>query len=95
MRYVLVKKIGETVTAVTQWDGTSHINVRKHHVLVQCDDPKIVEGVRVNLEELEAKAAAAVDQRAADEKTAEEASRQRRLGRAKALVSGSEPPPAP
>ena len=91
MRHVLVKNVGETVSAVTDWDGVSHINVRKHHTLVECADPRVVEGVRVDLEALKAKARDAVDQRAVDQAAAEAASKERRLGRARDLISGSEP----
>lgn len=94
MRYVVVKNVGQIVQAVTDWDGVSHINVKKDHTLIQSDDPKVVEGVQVKIDELQMQAARNEHQRAEDAATAKAAADQRRLDRSRAILGAHTEVPA-
>lgn len=88
MRYVVVKNVGQVVQAVTDWDGVSHINVKKDHTLIQSDDPKVVEGVQVKIDDLQMQAAKNEHTRAEQAQADRAAANQRRLDAARAVLKG-------
>lgn len=90
MRVVIVKNVGQIVKAVSQWDGVSHMNVPKNHTMIQSDDPKVVEGVQVDIAKLQAVAQDTATQRIADQKAADAASHINKVKAARALIAAED-----
>jgi hypothetical protein len=96
MRVALIKNVGQKVVALSQWDGVSHFNVPKNHTLIATDDPTVVEGVAVNIKDLQAQAVKDADARKSADAAAIAAGKARRVAEARKIVADADKsaPPA-